>query len=172
MAFCQRQINDFVSAISSARRAQNDLDKDQLEMTTVQNMMKDQLVYKTKCLIGRLLTLQGEYRRAASEYQSIIEYLSHKPIDSTTSLIESKDISSQIFSAYLNLASCHFSLKEYQSCKSFIEAALEISREKSQPPAKLSSAYESLGLVCEKLNFFEESVKAYDLMMQYEIPQN
>ena len=56
--------------------------------------MKDQLIYKTKCLIGRLLVLQGEYRRAAAEYQNIIEYLSHKPIDSTTSLIESKDISS------------------------------------------------------------------------------
>ncbi len=39
-------------------------------------------------------------------------------------------------------------------------------------PAKLSQAYESLGLVCEKLNIYEESVKAYDLMMQYEIPQN
>ncbi len=63
-------------------------------MTTVQNLMKDQLIYKTKCLIGRLLMLQGEYRRAAAEYQNIIEYLSHKPIDSTTSLIESKDISS------------------------------------------------------------------------------
>ena len=56
--------------------------------------------------------------------------------------------------------------------KSFIEAALELSREKSQAPGNLSKAYESLGLVCEKLNLYEESVKAYDLMMQYELPQN
>ena len=28
-----------------------------------------------------------------------------------------------------------------------------------------------LGIVCEKLNLYEESVKAYDMMIQYEIPQ-
>jgi hypothetical protein len=34
MAYCQRQINDFISAISSARRAEKDLDTE-LEMTSV-----------------------------------------------------------------------------------------------------------------------------------------
>jgi hypothetical protein len=28
-----------------------------------------------------------------------------------------------------------------------------------------------LGLACEKLFMYEESVKAYDMMMQYDMPQ-
>ena len=29
-----------------------------------------------------------------------------------------------------------------------------------------------LGLTCEKLHLYEESVKAYDMMMQYEMPSS
>ena len=56
-------------------------------------MLKEQLFNKTKSLLARLFMLQGEYKKAASEYKCLIEYLSHRPIDSKTSLIDNKESS-------------------------------------------------------------------------------
>eukprot|EP00347_Sterkiella_histriomuscorum_P001311 403372520 len=77
----------------------------------------------------------------------------------------------QLYSTYINLGSCYFSLQIYPQTKECLDLGIECIQDKDIKHfnVQLTKTFENLGKVCEKLGLFEESVNAYEQMLKYEV---
>jgi len=74
-----------------------------------------------------MLILQKEYERAVTYYERLISFISDpQPYSNEDKRTLTDSEIMHVFTSYINLGSCHFSLKQYLQAKDCIETGLMI----------------------------------------------
>ncbi|CDW73330.1 UNKNOWN [Stylonychia lemnae] len=182
IGYCLRLKNDILGALNYGKQAEIYLDKKLLlgkSKSLHQSQIREKIYIKLMCFISRMLIIQKEFERAILYLQNLADFIISggiimKSIANMDLSLISDAYCLQLFTTYVNLGSCHFSLREYLQSKECIDHAFVFIKDRNIQGISKQQAktYENLGKVCEKLNLFEESVKAYQMMIKFEIPSD